>query len=74
MPTRWCGWFGFHGRDAGENHRLAVQKLGDQREAPAHCFNVASQRRNQKVTALFQAGYLVLKCLPASPVLRDERA
>jgi len=30
VPTRCCGWLGFHGCDTGENHRLAVRKLCDQ--------------------------------------------
>ncbi len=55
-----CPEPGFHGSNAGKNHRLAIWKLCDERESTTHSFDVAPQRRNQKVAALFQAGDPVL--------------
>ena len=53
-------WLGVQGGNAGKNHRLAIWKLRDERESTTHSFDVAPQRRNQKVAALFQAGDPVL--------------
>jgi hypothetical protein len=40
----------------GQYDRIAVGKLGDKREVAAHCLYIFSQRRYQKVAALFELG------------------
>jgi hypothetical protein len=54
------GFCRLNGCESGQDDRVLIRKLCDQRQATAHGFDVASQRRNQKIAPLFESRHAVL--------------
>jgi hypothetical protein len=51
---QWYSLLRFDGCDSGQNHRLSIGKLRNQRKLTTHVSNLARKRGDKKVLALIQ--------------------
>ena len=60
LESSTIGFRRLNGCESGQDDRVLIRKLCDQRQAAAHGFDIAAQRRNQKIAPLFESRHAVL--------------